>query len=325
MQRQETAYNRSFFCEEEENPHLIRYLADTELNVRTYYFNVSIDNVFPGRDIVNPPNWLPQSVSAHANASDTAKFFKVVLEHYPTEGTIERYVSSIHCIEDNGNHSECYDCWWSKDYQQAFFGQCLVNGEFRCYAIAQDIVAHEFCHALSSWTAKLEYVAQSGALDESYADIFGILVANFHEPEISRWNWEIGHGFGDNGGAIRDLSTPTRCAQPDHMDNYRQLSPNQRPRWDNDWGYVHHNSGIHNKAAYNLLTSQDEQGNYLFTNEIVAVLFYQALIRLGEHSGFSDSRRAIVQVAKTLFRRDPTRGEKLQAIARAFDQVGISE
>ncbi|MER3490950.1 MAG: hypothetical protein C4323_00655 [Mastigocladus sp. ERB_26_2] len=58
---------------------------------------------------------------------------------------------------------------------------------------------------------------------------------------------------------------------------------------------------------------------------IYADIFYQALIRLGPQSGFSDSRRAIENVAKTLFRRDAAKEKKLKAIATAFDYVGITE
>lgn len=168
-------------------------------------------------------------------------------------------------------------------------------------------------------TAQLVYSKESGALDESYSDIFAILVANWHQPNIGLWQWEIGRGFGTEGhDAIRDLSDPTKYGHPDHMESYHDLLDSM------DWGGVHKNSGIHNKAAYNLLTSKDDSKRYLFTPKSMAQLFYLALNRLSETSGFSDSRRAIEKAAKTLFRGDSSKEEKLTAIASAFDSVGIT-
>ncbi len=319
--------SREFYCEQQTNPHPRMHLEDTTLQVRTYYINYPRES-FPGRDIEKqPPDWQPQSVSAHANASDVAKFFQTVLEGASTG----QYVSSILCVEDNGNNSECSGGYWLPKHQQALFGQEIVNGQLCCCAVAQDIVAHEFTHALTSWTVEfnpltkkatgLDYINQSGALDESYADIFAILIANQNESDIGQWNWNIGSGFGHNGAAVRNLQHPGNCAepQPEHMDNYLNAPEN------NDHGGVHHNSGIHNKAAYNLLTSQDNQGNYLFDVTSAAQLFYLALTRLSKRSDFIGSRRAIQQSAKTLFGQEsPELKEQIRdAIALSFDRVGV--
>ena len=128
-----------------------------------------------------------------------------------------------------------------------------------------------------------------------------------------------------NYSFVRSLQHPSQYGQPEHMANYRNLPIGEHPNNSNDHGWVHHNSGIHNKAAYNLLTSQDNQGNYLFDVTSAARIFYLALTRLSHNSDVSDSRRAIVESAKILFRRDNTelKNQKLYAIANAFDRVGI--
>lgn len=110
------------------------------------------------------------------------------------------------------------------------------------------------------------------------------------------------------------------------MDDFRRLRPNQAPNQFNDSGWVHHNSGIHNKAAHNLMTSKKADGSLEFTPREVAALFYLALTQfLSPTSGFSDSRRGVELAAQTLLRHDSpdTRNEKLAAIAKAFDDVGI--
>ena len=49
---------------------------------------------------------------------------------------------------------------------------------------AKDIVAHELTHAVTERTANLEYVNQSGALNESFSDVFGYFI----DPD----NWLMG-------------------------------------------------------------------------------------------------------------------------------------
>ncbi len=128
--------------------------------------------------------------------------------------------------------------------------------------------------------------------------------------------------LGEDGSALRNLQEPKQCfttingrqlTHPEHRQEYHDLGE------EDDWGGIHINCGIHNKAAYNILNSQ------LFDIETASNLFYQALKLLSPQSDFSHSRRRIQQVAKTLFRTDPLdeKKRKLEVIAQAFDLVGI--
>ena len=73
-----------------------------------------------------------------------------------------------------------------------------------------------------------------------------------------------------------------------------------------DYGGVHYNSGIHNFAAYNIITAADGAGGRLFKPEELAAMFYIALTQhLARQSGFSDSRRGVVLAARSLFRQLP--------------------
>lgn len=325
---------RTFFYERVTNSEPVSIFKDKLLKVFSYYIRDG-GQAFPGREIVNPPAWQPQSISAYANTWDVAKFFLDVLEYSPSDETLEHYTSSIQCVDDNSNRIQYGGAWWCPQRKQAFFGQSLVDNSLCCFAVLTDIVAHEFTHHLTSSIAKFEYRYESGALDESYADIFAILISNFHITDITNWNWRIGNGFGEEGSAFRDLQQPSSCnsrftidgelreiKHPEHMNNFLDL-PDSR---NYDYGGIHHNCSIHNHAAYKLLTSQDNETNeYLFDASTVAVLFYQALRLLGEQSGFINSRLAIENIAKTLFRRNSPhqKQQKLGAIAAAFDSVGI--
>lgn len=136
------------------------------------------------------------------------------------------------------------------------YGQSKVNGKLRSWALAKDIVAHKLTHGITDYTARIEYLGESGALNASYADILGVLVANFGELDLKQWNWLIGEGVMEGAQALRDMRRPEKFDQPSHMNDYKKLAKTAA----GDLGGVHTNSGIHNKAAYNLLTAKDAQG-----------------------------------------------------------------
>jgi Zn-dependent metalloprotease len=195
----------------------------------------------------------------------------------------------------------------------------MVNGSLRSYAASLEVVAHELLHGLTDATARLEYRFQSGALNESYSDIFGVIVANYAESDVTRWDWKIGEDLTATGLPLRDMSDPAAGNQPSHMDDYRNLPEDQ------DNGGVHINSGIHNKAAFNILTAKGPDGRLLFEPIQVARLFYVTLVsRLSRNSEFIDSRRGVELSARSMLSGDdPLRNARLMAIAQAFDSVGI--
>jgi bacillolysin/neutral peptidase B len=185
-----------------------------------------------------------------------------------------------------------------------------------------DVIAHELSHGLTQYTADLVYRDQSGALNESFSDIFGIIIKNWDatDPDggdTSTWDWKLGNGIAPGGGALRDLSDPASTGDPAHMDDYVVTVL--------DSGGVHTNSNIHNKAAYNVLTATDESGATVFTPREVAYLYYLGLTRLGRTDGFDDALQALVDVAMTYYRGDPQeRDRKVAALRDAYAKVGIS-
>jgi Zn-dependent metalloprotease len=102
-----------------------------------------------------------------------------------------------------------------------------------------------------------------------------------------------------------------------------KVLPNTRA---GDNGGVHTNSGIHNKAAFNILTAV-KGGTLVFKPEEVAAFFYLALTqRLSRTSQFTDSRTAVLDSARTLFRSlaPAALAEKISAIEDGFTAVGIN-
>jgi hypothetical protein len=97
---------------------------------------------------------------------------------------------------------------------------------------ALDIVAHEFTHSVISATADFTYSGESGALNESLADIFGKSVEGYPSTVVGQ----------TAGEAIRDVLDPAKYDQPATYGQYVSMSSDQ------DAGGVHTNSGIMNRA-----------------------------------------------------------------------------
>jgi bacillolysin/neutral peptidase B len=310
-----------------------RRLRNTVRNVRTHDFAFR-DALFasaqlPGAVVGAPPDPFPgAAVSAHANAAEVARFLADVLRRDGLDNAGGPFVSSINCTYRNFTPGirEWRNAAWIGT--QMIYGQRLVNGALRSYAIAKDVVAHEIMHGLTDHTARLEYQVESGALNESLSDIFGIIISNADESDVERWNWEMGEDLSTTGIPLRDLSDPTKRGQPAHMDDFIPLPAGEEPVHANDFGSVHSNSGIHNKAAHNLLTARRTNGVVEFSPAEVAALFYITVSQyLSRTSGFRDSRRGVGLATRTLFRDEPEvdRDRRLAAVGRAFDAVGIED
>lgn len=304
-----------------------KVLNDATLNIQTYDFRFRDPDVeeagLPGTAITAPPAWEPSAVSAHANAAAVAQFLRDVLRRNNIDNNGGVMTSSINCVlaEESPDGRQWFNAFWNG--RQMVYGQRMNGRTLMSLSVDLDVVGHEMFHGVTEATARLEYVTQSGALNESMSDIFGIIIANLSEPDPRNWNWKIGEGLSPDGKPFRDMSNPPAYNQPDHMRNFKVLPVTKR----GDYGGVHTNSGIHNKVAFNILTAVDANGNLVFSPQEVAAVFYLTLWQqLSRTSQFSDSRRGALTSARTLFRSLPPdeQTKKLDAITRAFDAVGIA-
>jgi bacillolysin/neutral peptidase B len=298
-------------------------LFDPMRRIRTYDFALNdIDNdPFPKTVIVSQQASVQSTaaVSAHVNATRVYDFYKSILLRDGIDDKGMDLISAINCTYPRDeNPPEWHNAVWYDN--RMWYGQIRDSqGEFRSYSRYLDVIAHELTHGITEYTSNLIYRNQSGALNESFSDIFGIIIKNWYltDPNsVANWNWELGAGLGHNGLPLRDMRDPTRTADPDHM--------NQYVRTFSDNGGVHTNSNIHNKAAYKVLTSKDSNDTYAFTPREAATLYYLSLAHLSRAADFSAARQALVDVAKTYYAGDRKEvAAKTAAIESAYDGVGI--
>jgi len=252
-------------------------------------------------------NWKALEVSAHFNAGRAYEYFLNTYGRNSINGTGGNIISIINVTDENDGNMD--NAFWSQTAM--YYGN--GNVAFTALAKGLDVAGHEMSHGVIQNTANLEYLSQSGALNESYADVFGSL--------IDRDDWRMGEDVVNlsffPSGALRDLSNPHNGGnnpndngwQPAHMNEYQNLP--ETPDGDN--GGVHVNSGIPNRAYF------------LFANAIgkekAEKVYYKALSDyLVKSSQFIDQRLAVEKAATDLFGANSA---EVTAARSAFDQVGI--
>lgn len=302
-------------------------LFDPDHNVQTFDFafkDPEVDDAeLPGDVITTPPAWSPAAVSAHANAVAVSDFLRTVMLRDNIDGKGGMMTSSINCVvvHDSPGPKQWVNAFWNT--KQMVYGQVKRPDGLRSLAANLDVVGHEMFHGITDHTSRLEYRMQSGAMNESYSDIFGTVIANRGNDDPRTWDWQIGENLLPGNKPLRDMADPGRFDQPDHMSAWVDLPATE----NGDFGGVHTNSGIHNKAAFNVFTAVDDAGALVLTPDEAAGAFYLALTqRLSRTSQFADGRRAVLASAQTLLRNQPAdvRDRKIAAIGAAFDAVGIS-
>ena len=234
------------------------------------------------------------AVDAHYFTDQVYQYYKDVhnRESYDGQGSdINSYVN-VPDPDTGGNWSNA--AWTGAEMIYGDGDQVTENS----FTAANDVIAHEITHGVTSSSADLVYKYQPGALNESFSDVFGYFVDSD--------DWTMGEDlYKTPNTAIRDLKDPKKYDQPDNMKDYKNYSI----KYDN--GGVHINSGIPNKAAYNTITKLGKEKS--------EQIYYRALTKyLTRQSNFSDASRALIQSAKDLY------GQKdADAVKAAWNEVGV--
>jgi Zn-dependent metalloprotease len=142
---------------------------------------------------------------------------------------------------------------WMAEFDHFIFG--AGGAQLAGFPQALDVVGHEFTHAVVSYSSNLEYVGQSGALNEHLADVFGEIIQ--HKAYPSSVPFLIGEttlrgAFAEQARALRDMLDPQAglSAQPGAMDEIpAEFGVDCDPAANNDNCGVHILSGIPNRAA----------------------------------------------------------------------------
>ncbi len=270
-------------------------LKSTDLSAQSqFYYVTSASN-----------SWTdPSSVSAEYNAVVTYNYYRSVFGRNSIDDSGMTIYSLVHVTSDGQSMENAY---WN--------GGLMAYGDggqvFKPLAGGLDVAAHEMTHGVTQHSANLEYVDQSGALNESMSDAFAVMVDTL--------NWTIGEKVMKDlvdypTGALRDMADPhnggtTGSApwQPANMSEFVSTT--------DDNGGVHTNSGIPNHAVYLLATS--------IGRSETSRIWYRALTNyLTRSSQFVDARIATVQAVTDLYGAS---SNEVAAVKDAWSAVGVTD
>lgn len=244
-------------------------------------------------------------VSAHYNADKSYEYFRTTFNRNSINGEGGSIISFINVGNPDGGG----------DYDNAFWnGKAMFYGNgdrgFTPLAGGLDVGGHEMSHGVIDNTANLEYRNQSGALNESFADIFGVM--------IDRDDWKLGEDIVTNlfpSGAMRDMQNPNNGASADGQTGWQPKDMSEFVVTTRDNGGVHINSGIVNRAYYLVATA--------IGKDKAEQIYYRALDNyLTASSQFIDLRLAVIKSATDIHGTGST---EVQAAETGFDTVGITD
>jgi Zn-dependent metalloprotease len=123
------------------------------------------------------------------------------------------------------------------------------------FAASLDVVGHEFTHAVIQNTSNLAYEGQSGALNESLADVFGEMIQiKYENPSRPFLVGEtvLRGTLAQQADALRNMLDPSKSigGQPSNVSEIpADMGPSCVPSGNNDNCGVHRLSGVPNKAV----------------------------------------------------------------------------
>jgi Zn-dependent metalloprotease len=255
-------------------------------------------------------------ISANARAGVSA--------HWALEATYD-YFKNVHnrdSYDNGGGKMLAYVHYGNAWFNASWDGTRMRFGDGNNNAtplVTIDIVAHELTHGVTGNSARLIYAAESGALNESFSDIFG----NAVEFAVLDTNgsWDIGEG----AVRIRSMANPRRFGDPNTYlgRGWASTAPGSA-----DNGGVHTNSGVQNYWFYLLSEGGSGVNDNGDAYNVAGLGFaeaekiaYRNLTRyLTQSSGYFEARLATIYATTDLYGANSPQYETGLA---AWEAVGV--
>ncbi|MCU0242619.1 MAG: M4 family metallopeptidase, partial [Vicinamibacteria bacterium] len=225
------------------------------------------------------------------------------------------------------------NAYWDSSNGTLNFGD--GDGTYQPLSSAIDVVAHEYSHGITEYSWNGIYAYESGALNESFSDIFGTAVEFYYQPVGSGRNMadyycgeDLSVAFDPPRYAFRSMDNPsimcslTYGCDPDHY--------TKRYRGNGDNGGVHINAAIANQAFYLLIEGGTNRTSGIKVDGLGAAarekaekIFFNGFRNyLTPAATFKDARAATIRAAETLY---GVGSREASQTAVAWRAVGITE
>src|SRR3989338_2957303 len=208
------------------------------------FFTPWDDNIYDENGAISGATTTTDTQNVFGLIDNVYNYFDQTHSWLSTNGSDRQVEIVAHVDAQTRNDHAWVNAAWNENCKHILLG----DG-----AVSVDILGHEFTPGIVNFTSELVYEREPGALNESYADVFGSKIK--YDSGSSTWNLVA---EGTALGTIRDMSNPPAQGQPDHVqateknDRNGELVFSTGTACDatNDSCGVHTNSGIPNKAYY---------------------------------------------------------------------------
>ncbi|MEV6077731.1 M4 family metallopeptidase [Streptomyces sp. NPDC052069] len=258
------------------------------------------------------------AVDAHYGAAKTWDFYKAALGRDGIAGDGKAAYSRVH-------YGDAYvNAFWDDSCFCMTYGDGADN---KSALTALDVAGHEMSHGLTAATANLDYVGESGGLNEATSDILGTSVEFFADNATDVGDYLIGEKIDINGDG-----TPLRYMDKPSKDGGSADS------WDSSVGDldVHYSSGVANHFFYLLsegsgaktingvdYDSPTSDGSTVtgIGREKAYQIWYKALsVYMTSSTDYAGARVATEKAATDLFGADSA---ELKAVGDAWTGVNV--
>ena len=262
------------------------------------------------------------------NNINTAKDEVATDCHFGIEMTYDYYFDSLgrDSYDDGGAKILQYVHFENNWFNAQWTGSSIRYGDGNGEPLTSiDIISHEFTHGVTEYTAGLEYQKESGALNESFSDIFGTVV------EYTKFSSGASWIIGKNSFSLRNMSNPNAFNNPDcYGGKFWTNVINCTPNNSNDWCGVHNNSGVQNFWFYLLCvgdTGVNDLGNSykvqpIGMNKAAKIAYKNLRDYLNPTSNYAEARAGSIQAAIDLYGYD---SPEMIAVMNAWHAVGVGQ
>jgi Zn-dependent metalloprotease len=290
---------------------------DNNRSVETYNMNKGT-NYAAATDFTDNDNYWSASEYHNANKDGGA-----LDAHWGTMMTYD-YFKNIHGRDSYDNNGAVLRSYvhYSTNYDNAFWDGLRMtygDGHTRFDILTSlDVAAHEIGHGVCTYTANLVYSGESGAINETYSDIWAACVQNYAAP--NKQIWLIGDEI--DTPPLRNMSNP-HLSSPPQPDTY-----GGGPNWTGPNAGVHTNSGIMNHWFYILSVGKSGTNGIGNAYNVTGIgiskaekIAYRALaVYMTSGTSFANARTHTIQAAIDLF-GDCT--PEVEGVTNAWYAVGV--
>ncbi|MBI1871766.1 MAG: M4 family metallopeptidase [Chlamydiae bacterium] len=272
----------------------------------------SIISIFSDTNNLWTDEYQYSAVDAHYHAKWTYQYYANTFQWYGVDGNDEVPIKTVVHYGEAMNNA----FWIPSGY--VVFGD--GDGEYYQSLTSLDIVAHELTHGVDEYTSQLVYAKESGGLDESWSDIFGV-AAEFYAADrgYGEADWMLGedptlpdYPYGE---ATRYMDDPTKSYQIDHYSNYY------------DGLDVHVSSGISNNAFYLISEGGTNSTSGLTVATGIGIskaeqIFFRARkFYMAPESTFLEAAYATIWSASDLYGEE---SQEVKTVREGWRAVGVS-